>query len=227
MPDGTQDGGNDVQVDSDRYESWVRTYCAVDGEALKRKRKRMARSPFAFLRASVYRWFGTVETLDGAVADAPRCLCVGDAHLENFGTWRDADGRPVWGVNDFDEAARLPFTTDLLRLAVSARLASDDEPGHFPIPPGAIAAAILDGYSAGLAGGPKPFLLDEPENAWLARICKPARDSFWKGLANDIDTGQPPPAEVMELLREALGPGADIVRAGRREAGLGSRERPR
>jgi hypothetical protein len=26
----------------------------------------------------------------------PRVLGVGDIHLENFGTWRDAEGRMVW-----------------------------------------------------------------------------------------------------------------------------------
>jgi len=35
-------------------------------------------------------------------------LAVGDLHVENFGTWRDAEGRLIWGVNDFDEAWRLP-----------------------------------------------------------------------------------------------------------------------
>jgi hypothetical protein len=50
------------------------------------------------------------------LADAPKVLAVGDIHLENFGTWRDADGRLVWGVNDYDEAADMPYTLDLLRL---------------------------------------------------------------------------------------------------------------
>ncbi len=55
--------------------------------------------------------------------DAPQVLAVGDMHLENFGTWRDADGRLVWGVNDFDEAAVMPYPLDLVRLAASIRLA--------------------------------------------------------------------------------------------------------
>jgi hypothetical protein len=38
-------------------------------------------------------------------AGAPVVTGVGDLHVENFGTWRDADARLVWGVNDFDEAA--------------------------------------------------------------------------------------------------------------------------
>src|SRR5205823_13444764 len=47
-----------------------------------------------------------------ATHPVPSC---GDAHLENFGTWRDAEGRLVWGVNDLDEAATLPFAADLVR----------------------------------------------------------------------------------------------------------------
>jgi len=43
--------------------------------------------------------------------------------LENFGTWRDQEARLIWGVNDFDEAYPLPYTNDLVRLAVSAHLA--------------------------------------------------------------------------------------------------------
>ena len=34
-------------------------------------------------------------------------LSVGDLHVENFGTWRDSEGRLIWGINDFDEALRV------------------------------------------------------------------------------------------------------------------------
>jgi len=43
------------------------------------------------------------------LTDAPRLLAVGDLHVENFRTWRDAEGRLVWGVNDFDEVAEMPY----------------------------------------------------------------------------------------------------------------------
>jgi uncharacterized protein (DUF2252 family) len=56
-------------------------------------------------------------------AGAPEALAVGDLHVENFGTWRDIEGRLIWGINDFDEAWRLPYTHDLVRLATSALLA--------------------------------------------------------------------------------------------------------
>jgi uncharacterized protein (DUF2252 family) len=54
------------------------------------------------------------------LADAPQVLAVGDLYTENFGTWRDAEGRLVWGVNDLDEAHPLPYTNDLVRLATRA-----------------------------------------------------------------------------------------------------------
>jgi len=50
-------------------------------------------------------------------------MAVRDLHLENFGAWRDVEGRLVWGVNDFDEAHPMAFANDLVRLAVSALLA--------------------------------------------------------------------------------------------------------
>ena len=34
-----------------------------------------------------------------------------------YGTWRDTEGRLVWGINDFDEAYPSPYTNDLVRLA--------------------------------------------------------------------------------------------------------------
>jgi hypothetical protein len=41
--------------------------------------------------------------------EAPRVLCVGDLHVGSFGTWRDAEGRLCWGVDDFDDAYPLIF----------------------------------------------------------------------------------------------------------------------
>src|SRR4029077_1755624 len=76
---------------------------------------------------------------------------------ENFGTWRDAEGRLIWGINDFDEASPLPYTSDLLRLAASAHLAV--AAGSLEIAPQAATAAILAGYREGLEAGGRPFVL--------------------------------------------------------------------
>ena len=71
------------------------------------------------LRSSTSRWrwrrspFSAPPSIGGrssgsrAAATWPRrpaVLAVGDLHTENFGTWRDAEGRLIWGINDFDEA---------------------------------------------------------------------------------------------------------------------------
>src|SRR6202040_1164104 len=90
---------------------------------LELKHKRMAEGPFPFLRATFYRWAQLWPELCPRLAATPRGLGVGDLHVENFGTWRDSEGRLIWGVNDFDEACSLPYANDLVRLAVSAQLA--------------------------------------------------------------------------------------------------------
>lgn len=69
---------------------------------------------------------------------------MGDLHVENFGTWRDSEGRLIWGVNDFDEANPLPYTNDLVRLAASAEIA--DATQDLSIKPKDACDAILTGY---------------------------------------------------------------------------------
>src|SRR5215510_4380176 len=96
------------------FEEWLRDRCAALGcpvvEAdLKRKHKRMKKDEFIFLRATFFRWAGQIEALCPDLADAPAVLSLGDAHIENFGTWRDDEGRLVWGANDFDEASVIPY----------------------------------------------------------------------------------------------------------------------
>src|SRR5947199_10184668 len=92
---------------------------------------------------------------------------VGDLHIENFGSLRDADVRLIWGVNDFDEAAELHYTHDLLRLATSAILAAEE--GHLALKPKEACNAILDGYGKSLAEHGGAFVLEE-EHKWLRQI---------------------------------------------------------
>jgi len=106
------------------YETWLGREVRLLPEDLKRKHELMAESPFPFLRATYYRWVQLWEESAAGLAKTPLVLAVGDLHIENFGTWRDADGRLVWGVNDFDETAELPLALDLARLAVSVFLAT-------------------------------------------------------------------------------------------------------
>src|SRR5882757_8024487 len=141
--------------DNDAYEAWLARHCDVIKKDVRHKHKRMTESPFIFLRATYFRWAKKIGTWRPELMDAPKVLSVGDLHLENFGTWRDEDGRLVWGVNDFDEAAEMPFAIDLVRLATSALLARPDR----AMTAGEICRAILSGYGQGL-DAPNAIVLD-------------------------------------------------------------------
>src|SRR5215470_16267873 len=102
------------------FEEWLSRHIHIVAADLKLKHKRMAESPFPFMRATFYRWLQVWPEACPELARAPQILGVGDLHVENFGTWRDSDGRLIWGVNDFDEACGFPYTLDLVRLTASA-----------------------------------------------------------------------------------------------------------
>src|SRR4051794_10876024 len=108
------------------YEEFLAQHVDVVRADLALKHRAMARGAFFFLRGTFYRWAQRFVDVCADLAGAPEVLGVGDLHVANFGTWRDVEGRLVWGVNDFDEVCQLPFTNDLVRLATSARLAIDD-----------------------------------------------------------------------------------------------------
>src|ERR1700682_5340444 len=146
--------------DNDAFEAWLAKKCDVVKDDITYKHRRMKKSAFIFLRATYFRRAKKIPTLCPELMDAPQLFSVGDPHLENFGTWRDADGRLVWGVNDFDEAAVMPYPLDLVRLAARIRLAPDLAVSNQPT-----AEALLRGYQEGLAQ-PQPALLDEGET-WL------------------------------------------------------------
>ena len=148
---------------------------------------------------------------------------MGDLHVENFGTWRDAEGRLVWGVNDFDEAAVIPFAFDLVRLATSAWLAPDPQVSHQDA-----AAAILDGYGDGLAA-PRPTLLDEQET-WMrpfVACSDKARAKFWREVADYPPPEGPVPQVVEQGLRQSLAADAVVERFATRRKGGGGLGRPR
>ena len=109
------------------FEAWLQTQLAdrgkCDDAALAGKHADMRKEgAHAFLRGTFYRW---AELWKDVRDGGSKVAAVGDTHVENFGTWRDAEGRLIWGVNDFDEACKLPWTSDLVRLGVSTMLALD------------------------------------------------------------------------------------------------------
>src|SRR6478752_6180674 len=141
------------------YESWLSRQVDVVEADLQLKHRQMASSLFAFLRATFYRWGPLWRETCPDLVKTPRVLAVGDLHIENFGTWRDREGRLVWGVNDLDEAWSLPYPNDLVRLATSAALATDE--GHLRIRFRDACEAICEGYVSSLRDGGEPFVLSE------------------------------------------------------------------
>src|SRR5262249_23732014 len=131
------------------------------------KHRLMAGDAFVFLRGTFYRWLQQWATICASLLDAPIVASVGDLHVENFGTWRDAEGRLVWGVNDADEACALPYAQDLVRLATSATLATRH--GHFTVTTREACEAILEGYLKAMERGGRPFVLAE-RSRWLRRL---------------------------------------------------------
>jgi hypothetical protein len=210
-----------IAEDTDAYEAWLRTHCRVDEAAIEKKHKRMRESAFVFLRATCYRWSRRIGVLLPELAQAPRVLCVGDLHVENFGTWRDDDGRLVWGVNDFDDAAEMPFVFDLVRLVTSIRLAPSIEIGRK-----AAADVVVDGYLDGLAH-PRPTLPDEHDIDLRSEVAarRADRSEFWSDI-HGLPEARPPAAVATALLAR-IPQGARKVRFASRTAGGGSLGRPR
>lgn len=204
-----------------RYEHWLGTYTQLVKADLRLKHQRMADASFSFFRATFYRWMQIWPKICQSLDKAPKVLAVGDLHVENFGTWRDVEGRLVWGVNDFDEAAELPYTLDLVRLATSVILAC--EQGHLDLSGKNACAAILDGYRQALAARGHPFVLDE--NKWLRQMATGVlRDPehFWAKIdALPRVTGKVP-ASAKEALEHLLPERQLEYRVVRRVAGLGS-----
>ncbi len=165
-----------------RYETWLITSAFIVQKHLLRKHELMKGNPFAFLRATFYRWTQIWPEICSDLRSAPSVLAVADLHVENFGTWRDREGRLVWGINDFDEAFPLPYTNDLVRLATSALLAIAEN--RLALHPKDICETILAGYLKGLEAGGVPFILEENHKHLRAMTFNSLRNPrrFWKKL---------------------------------------------
>lgn len=207
-----------------QYEQWLRDQLGADiVEAdLVTKHEKMGRSQLAFLRATYWRWAETASTICPELAGLTQVLSVGDVHLENFGTWRDIDGRLVWGINDFDEAAEMPFALDIVRLASSLLMTEATEGAGVE----ALCGSLLSAYRKGLSS-PRPIVLDQDWAELRTRMTVSEKDraKFWSKLAR-LRAAKAPPA-YLAVLSEAMPERGLTLRTSRRVAGLGSLGRPR
>jgi hypothetical protein len=209
------------------FESWLRARIPLVEGDLKQKHQLMADDEFRFFRGTFYRWAQLWPKHCRELASAPQVLAVGDLHVNSFGTWRDKVGRLVWGIDDFDEACRFPYTNDLVRLATSARLAHSLN--HLEINSKNACDAILEGYADGLKAGGRPIVLED-KNAWFTSIALSRLDdppSFWKELESNSALRHPVPATPKRVWKQ-LFPGHNLAyRVVKRTAGTGSLGHPR
>ncbi len=186
----------------------------------------MADDPFSFFRATFYRASQQWLEICGDLAEAPRLLAVGDLHVENFGTWRDREGRLIWGVNDFDEVWPAAYTLDLVRLTTSAHLAIREE--HLSLTRREATEAIEAGYRDGLRAGGRAFVLAE-EHRWLRLLAlSKLRDPvhFWEKMRQNPPCPPDQAGAARALIAAAL-PARQPYQLKRRVAGLGALGQPR
>ena len=218
---------------TDAFEAWMRKRTNVSERLLKRKHRQMAAGPFPFLRSTFYRWAEQWSRVCPELAQRPDdvLLVVGDLHVANFGVWCDSRKRQVWGINDFDEACELPFTSDLVRLATSAMLAAAE--AEIDVKTNRVCALLLAGYRAGLRTG-EPVLVNErhPTLVTLTRQTEEDPQTFWKKKlrAKDnpsVDAGDLPRG-LEDMFRASFRPGAKVTFLVQRSpGGLGSLGRRR
>ena len=200
-----------INESTENFEQWLASQLAdrggCDRTALRRKHARMKKDPHSFLRATFYRW-AELWPAD----DAVQVRAVGDTHVENFGTWRDAEGRLVWGVNDFDEAGTMPWPSDLVRLGVSAHLAVKRLQGTAPSS-SKVCRAIWHGYRKAVEKGkPAPMILDGQRKTWRRVVRKLIKEqtpkAFWRHEKRKLDPAQNVPPAAVAALQAALPPTA-------------------
>jgi hypothetical protein len=205
-----------------QFEDWLGHRTDIVSKDLRFKHENMKAAVFPFLRATYYRWAQVWPKVCPDLAKAPQVLAVGDLHVENFGTWRDIDGRLIWGVNDFDETFPMAYVNDLVRLAVSAHLAC--EAGRLTLKHTDICDAILEGYRESMRERGHPFVLEET-HTWLRQIAESElRDPvhFWAKMDALPTLKEPVPISAIDAIEHMM-PTRDLpYRVAHRVAGLGS-----
>jgi uncharacterized protein (DUF2252 family) len=217
----------DIQQATNSYEAWMRGCINVVESELTWKHAQMRTDPFMFFRGSYYRWAQLWPEICKDLRNAPKLLGVGDLHVGSYGTWRDSEGRLCWGIDDFDDAYPLPYTSDLVRLAASLKIITNLRDPAIAYRAGC--DAILEGYETSLKDGGCPFVLAEHEKN-LERLgiesIKPPQH-FWKNLLREpaVSRRQIPP-DARKALDKTMPPKVEY-KVVRRKAGMGSLGQPR
>jgi hypothetical protein len=209
------------------FEKWASRHVHMVPSDVTLKHREMALAAFPFFRATFYRWAQWWPLVCPELSRAPQVLAIGDLHVDNFGTWRDLEGRLIWGVNDFDEAWPASYAVDLVRLLASCYLAIEAD--HLSVTRKEACAAVEQGYRDSMARGGAPFVLAE-HHRWLRLLAlNKLRDpvTFWEKMRGCPRHKGKIPATVMRLLHSSLPLREMSTDLKSRVAGLGSLGHPR
>ncbi len=84
----------------------------------------MADNAFTFFRTTCHLFYEDLAT-NSALSQGPLVWSCGDLHLENFGSYRSANGLVYFDINDFEEAMLAPAPWDLARFLCSIGMAAE------------------------------------------------------------------------------------------------------
>lgn len=218
----------DIKEATRLFEAWLRDQITIVQSDLDKKHQDMSLDPFLFLRATFYRWSQQFPVVCSDLMDAPKILAVGDLHIENFGTWRDHEGRLIWGINDIDEVFdEIPYLNDLVRLLVSVKFAIKQK--KLSVSVKEACDIVLHGYVDGLRAGGRPFVLAEEHSELRQMAITKLKNPlpFWTKMdANKAARGKLPEGALGGLQKSL--PHPDVkYRLIHRTAGAGSLGRQR
>lgn len=128
-----------------------------DPQRLAMKYVKMAESPFAFLRGACHLFYAALPD-SGLFRDVPLAWNCGDAHFENFGSYKGDNRQVYFDINDYDEAALAPVTWDIVRLLTSLQCGADAL-NATPAEAQAVSESCLAGYRSALTNG-KPLWVE-------------------------------------------------------------------
>jgi uncharacterized protein (DUF2252 family) len=84
-----------IQKATENFEQWLAAQVSLVAHDIKYKHAEMSTSPCAFLRATFYPWAQLWPQICPKLSAASKVLAIGDLQVENFGTWRDIEGRLI------------------------------------------------------------------------------------------------------------------------------------
>ncbi|EJL72548.1 hypothetical protein PMI12_03859 [Variovorax sp. CF313] len=122
-----------------------------DPERLVMKYANLRANPFVFLRGTCHLFYDRLPA-DALFTKAPAAWLCGDAHLENFGSYKGDNRLAYFDLNDFDEAALAPVTWELVRF-LSSILVAGGSLRATPDDSNALCKVFLEGYAGALALG--------------------------------------------------------------------------